>query len=133
MGDNYENNYEIVDIAKNFHELTHRTLNLQKWENTTFDPDQKDYLISVGMFAVWPITTLVAVLVIYLLTSIFMCCCCSGDRKKQSIRIEFKVFIGLVGLVCGLSFIAGLYGDWELHTGIQSVKNASTDVVDWFN
>ena len=49
------------------------------------------------------------------------------------IRIECKVFIFLFGLICGLSFISGLYGDWQIHKGVKSVQNSSQDAVNWLN
>ena len=52
---------------------------------------------------------------------------------KTDIRIECKVFIFLFGLVCGLSFITGFYGDWKMHESIKSVKNSSDDAVNWLN
>lgn len=36
-------------------------------------------------------------------------------------------------MVCGLSFIVGLYGDWKIHEGIKSVKNSTDDALNWFN
>ena len=49
------------------------------------------------------------------------------------IRTECKVVIFLFGLVGGLSFVVGLYGDWKIHEGVKSVKNSTEDAVDLFN
>ncbi|CAG2169472.1 unnamed protein product [Oppiella nova] len=125
--------YDIVDIAKAFHNFKHLNLNLQELQNRTFDPRSPDYLKSIGVFAAWPILALLIILVLYLLISLFVCCCCSGDKKREGIKVECKVFIFLFGLVCGLSFIAGLYGDWELREAIKRVRSATDDGIDWFD
>ncbi|CAG2169473.1 unnamed protein product [Oppiella nova] len=75
--------YDIVDIAKTFHNFKHLNLNLQELQNRTFDPRSPDYLKSIGVFAAWPILALLIILVLYLLISLFVCCCCSGDKKRE--------------------------------------------------
>ena len=49
------------------------------------------------------------------------------------INISCKVFIFVFSLVCGLSFISGLYGDWQIYSGVKSIENSSQHAVYWVN
>ncbi|XP_054155413.1 protein tweety homolog 2-like [Oppia nitens] len=124
--------YEILDLAYRFHEFRHLNYKLQVLKNSTFDPTSQDYLTSLAVFAGIPIVVLIIILVIYLLMTCISCCCCS-NKKRETIPIQYKVVVFLFGLICGLSFISGLYGDWKLYDAVKGVRDSTDDAVKWFD
>lgn len=79
-----DKDYDIIDIANWFHNLSHLSYDLKPIKNSTFDPNNNDYVTSIAVFIALPVVALVIILIIYLIFSILMCICCIDDKKRKS-------------------------------------------------
>lgn len=114
-------NYSASSLVKELHALPHYDLKFQS-VSSTFDPQNANYLQSLGQFAL-PFLIIVVLVVLY--TYIRFCC---YERKSETqpspssagtIRCRIAFFVALTLTAIGL----GIYGNQQVHVSIYSFKD----------
>jgi hypothetical protein len=75
--------YEVSNIAEKFHELPHLNFKIEIIKNSTFDYENKEYLESLILFVILPLTLLIVILLLFFVFSIFICC-----NSKKIVRMK---------------------------------------------
>ncbi|XP_063230593.1 protein tweety [Bacillus rossius redtenbacheri] len=114
-------------LALILHSFPHLNISLHL-VNSTFEPRSTVYLESLGILgslpAAWLILTLL-VLLIYLLTR----CCDHKPRPKRSIT-ALKWTLAIFALLCCAAVGAGLYGNDDVHNGLEQFLVAAQSLED---
>ena len=119
-------NYNISIFAKWFHSLPHVDIRLNYLKNTTFNPNDNQYLESLGILVAIPGFWLILTLLFFLI--FFLCRCCDANNKKKRKLTLCKCCLFMFAVLSSLIIVVGMFGSLVSHQGLQQVQNNTEDM-----
>ena len=119
-------NYNISMFAKWLHSLPHIDIRLNYLKNTTFNPNDNQYLESLGILVAIPGFWLILTLLFFLI--FFLCRCCDANNKKKRKLTLCKCCLFMFAILSSLIIAVGIFGSLVAHQGIQEVQNKTQDM-----
>nr|XP_006814662.1 PREDICTED: protein tweety homolog 3-like isoform X2 [Saccoglossus kowalevskii] len=92
--------------------------------NSTFAPDDYDYLEALTFWGAIPIAFLFLSLLFFLVYFCCWCCCCRHPKPKRRIPC-LKCFLLLFTVLCLVALAVGFYGNQLMNTGVSDVADAA--------
>lgn len=150
----HDNLYNMSIIAQWFHLVPHVDIKLRPLPaNITFDPNDNEYLESLGILVALPGFWLILTLLFFLI--FFLCRCCDGsgggaDKNKQQYNqpppaqhhtqigksskpkklTGCKLCLALVATITGAAIMLGLLGTIIVHRGMIKLRSSTTDIAN---
>lgn len=124
----YYDNYNISIFDKWFHSLPHFDIRLHYLKNTTFNPNDNQYLESLGILVAIPGFWLIITLIFFLI--FFLCRCCDANTKKKRKLTVCKLCLFLFAITSCLIIALGMFGSLVSHKGLTKVQNSTQDMSD---
>ncbi len=119
-------NYNISIFAQLFHSIPHFDIRLHYLKNTTFNPNDNEYLESLGILVAIPGFWLIITLLFFLI--FFLCRCCDANNKKKRKLTFCKLCLFLFAITSCLIIGLGILGSIISHNGMIKVQNSTQDM-----
>ncbi|KAI2805703.1 chloride channel [Blomia tropicalis] len=150
--------YNLSIVAEWFHSIPHVDIRLRPLPaNITFDPNDNEYLESLGILVALPGFWLILTLLFFLI--FFLCRCCDGsnggngtEQQKQQQQQHTQSFhqqqimlgksskprrltgcklcLALIATITGFAITVGLLGSVIAHRGMMRLRNSTTDIAN---
>ena len=124
-------NYNISIFANWLHSLPHIDIRLNYLKNITFNPNDNQYLESLGILVAIPGFWLILTLLFFLI--FFLCRCCDANNKKKRKLTLCKCCLFIFAVISALVIVVGMFGSIVTHQGLQEVQNKTKDMADAIN
>lgn len=146
-----DNLYNQSIIANWFHSIPHVDIKLRPLPaNITFDPNDNEYLESIGILVAIPGFWLILTLIFFLI--FFLCRCCDGsgnglDQQKKKFHQQAtlvskankprrltgcKFCLTLVTCLATIAITISLFGSILFHRGMVQLYNSTANIADVF-
>lgn len=122
----FYDNYNISVFAKWLHSLPHIDIRLNYLKNTTFNPNDNQYLESLGILVAIPGFWLILTLLFFLI--FFLCRCCDANNKKKRKLTLCKCCLFMFAVLSSLIIVIGMFGSLVAHQGLLEVQNRTEDM-----
>lgn len=141
--------YNMSVVAEWFHQIPHVDIRLRPLPaNVTFDPNDNEYLESLGILVALPGFWLILTLLFFLI--FFLCRCCDGsgsgesDQQKQFHQPQTlvnktpkpkkltgcKLCLAMVATIAGFAITVSLLGSIIVHRGMIKLRNSTADIAN---
>jgi len=125
-----DSKYNMSILANQFHKIPHIDTKLN-FVNQTFDPEDNQYLESLGIIVAIPGFWLILTLLFFLI--FFLCRCCDVNNNNKPQKLEkltcckccLLLFAIITLSVISIGFIGNIYA----HNGIIKVQQSSSELV----
>ena len=145
----HDNLYNMSIVAEWFHMIPHVDILLRPLPaNITFDPNDNEYLESLGILVALPGFWLILTLLFFLI--FFLCRCCDGssngysEQQKQFHQQQIllgktpkpkkltgcKLCLALIATITGFAITVGLLGSIIAHRGMIKLRNSTNDIAN---
>lgn len=145
----HESLYNMSIVAEWFHSIPHVDIKLRPLPaNITFDPNDNEYLESLGILVAIPGFWLILTLIFFLI--FFLCRCCDGPNsgsKQQQKQFHqqatlvsktpkpkrltgCKICLALLAIIAGLAITISLLGSIIVHRGMVQLGNSTADIAN---
>ncbi|XP_027199432.1 protein tweety homolog 1-like isoform X3 [Dermatophagoides pteronyssinus] len=143
----HESLYNMSIVAEWFHSIPHVDIKLRPLPaNITFDPNDNEYLESLGILVAIPGFWLILTLIFFLV--FFLCRCCDGpsskDQQKQFHQqatlvsktpkpkrlTGCKICLALLAVIAGFAITVSLLGSIIVHRGMVRLGNSTADIAN---
>ncbi|RWS09447.1 protein tweety-like protein [Dinothrombium tinctorium] len=115
--------YNVSLVAQWFHKVPHLDIRLNP-VNSTFDPNDNEYLEALGILVAIPGFWLILTLLFFLI--FFLCRCCDVNSKKKRKLTCCKCCLFLFTLITSSAIAVGFFGNYQSHEGMVEVQNSSS-------
>lgn len=144
----HDNLYNMSIVAEWFHMIPHVDIRLRPLPaNITFDPNDNEYLESLGILVALPGFWLILTLLFFLI--FFLCRCCDSSsnatteqqkqfQQQQQILLGkstkpkkltgCKLCLALIATITGFAITVGLLGSIIAHRGMIKLRNSTNDI-----
>ena len=122
----FYDNYNISIFAKWLHSLPHIDIRFNYLKNTTFNPNDNQYLESLGILVAIPGFWLILTLLFFLI--FFLCRCCDANNKKKRTLTLCKGCLFMFAVLSSLIIMVGMFGSLVAHQGLLEVQNKTEDM-----
>ncbi|XP_054153158.1 protein tweety-like isoform X2 [Oppia nitens] len=119
-------NYNISIFAKLLHSLPHIDIRLNYLQNKTFNPNDNQYLESLGILVAIPGFWLIITLLFFLI--FFLCRCCDANNKKKRKLTACKCCLFMFAIISAFIIFIGIFGSLITHHGIEQTYNKTDDM-----
>lgn len=145
----HDNLYNMSIVAEWFHLIPHVDIRLRPLPaNITFDPNDNEYLESLGILVALPGFWLILTLLFFLI--FFLCRCCDGsssgssEQQKQFHQQQIipgktvkpkrmtgcKLCLALIATITGFAITVGLLGSIIAHRGMVKLRDSTADIAN---
>lgn len=144
----HDSQYNLSVIAEWFHQIPHIDIKLRPLPaNVTFDPNDNEYLESLGILVAIPGFWLILTLIFFLI--FFLCRCCDGSSSNNSEQKQFhqqatlvsktpkprrltgcKMCLTLITCITVFAITISLLGSVIVHRGMNKLGNSTSDIAD---
>lgn len=143
----HDNLYNMSIVAEWFHMIPHVDIKFRPLPaNITFDPNDNEYLESLGILVAIPGFWLILTLIFFLI--FFLCRCCDGSSSTEQPK-QFhqqatlvsktpkprkltgcKLCLALIACITGFAITVSLLGSIIVHRGMNKLRNSTDDIAD---